>query len=153
LGHLLITAGDDVSFFDFEGDPALHISERRIKRCPLRDVASMLLSLGYATQTSGRHLLEGEMRTRVDISSVRIWGRFWYSHVSAAFVRGYWRAAGKALYMPPTQADQQVLLHNYLLERTLLDVRADIQAKPDLAGVPFRVILHLLNAEETPQAE
>lgn len=153
LGHLLVTAGDDVSFFDFEGEPSLHISERRIKRCPLRDVASMLLSFGYATQTTGRHLLEGEMRNRVDVSSVRIWGRFWYSHVSAAFLRGYWRTAGQALYMPPAQTDQQVLLDNYLLERALLDIRADIHAKADLAGVPFRVILHLLSAEEIPAAE
>jgi hypothetical protein len=41
-----------------------------------------------------------------------------------------------------------VLLDTYLLERALLDVRADINEKPELAGMPFRLILHLLNAEE-----
>jgi maltose alpha-D-glucosyltransferase/alpha-amylase len=153
LGHLLVTPDDDVCMFDFEGEPSLHISERRIKRCPLRDVASMLLSFGYATQTTGRHLVDSELRNRVDAGTFRIWGRFWYSHVSAAFLRGYWRTAGQALYMPPTQPDQQVLLDNYLLERALLDVRSDISEKPDLAGVPFRVILHLLSAEETQPAE
>jgi hypothetical protein len=73
--------------------------------------------------------------------------------VSAAFLRGYWRTAGEALYMPPTRADQQVLVDNYLLERALLDVRADISEKPDLAGIPFRVILHLVSPETRPPGE
>ena len=153
LGHMLVTAGDDITIFDFEGDPALHISERRIKRCPLRDVTSMLLSFAYATQTTSRHLAESELRKTVDLGTFRMFGRFWYSHVSAAFLRGYWRTAGQPIYMPPSRADQQVLLDNYLLERALLDVRADISEKPDLAGIPFRVILHLLNAEEREPAE
>jgi maltose alpha-D-glucosyltransferase / alpha-amylase len=151
LGHLLVTEDDDITIFDFLGDPNLHISERRIKRCPLRDVTSMLLSFGYAAQTATRRLTEGELKNTVDPPTVRILARFWYSHVSAAFVRGYWRTAGQAVYMPPSQADQQVLLDNYLLERALMDVRADISEKPNLAGIPFRVILHLLNAEETAE--
>ena len=68
-------------------------------------------------------------------------------------MRGYWTTAGQALYVPPAQEEQQILLDNYLLERALLDVRADISEKPDLAGVPFRVILHLLGAEETQPSE
>ncbi len=40
LGHLLVTPNDDVTIFDFEGDPALHVSERRIKRC--REYAALL---------------------------------------------------------------------------------------------------------------
>ena len=153
LGHLLVSPDKDVTLFDFEGDPQLHISERRIKRCPLRDVTSMLLSFGYAAQAARRQLQASDTRESAARSDIRIWGRFWYSHVSAAFTRGYWRTAGKAIYMPPSQADQQVLMDNYLLERALLDVRADISANPDLAGIPFRVILHLLNAEAEPPAE
>ena len=56
-------------------------------------------------------------------------------------------------YMPPAQADQQVLLDTYLLERALLDVRADINDKPDFAGMPFRIILHLLDAEAEQRLE
>ena len=74
-------------------------------------------------------------------------GRFWYSHVSAAFLRGYWRIAGTAAYLPRTRGQQDTLLQTYLLERALLDVRADIEDKPELAGMPFRIILHLLDAD------
>jgi maltose alpha-D-glucosyltransferase/alpha-amylase len=148
LGHLLVHDGD-VTIFDFEGDPHLHISERRIKRCPLRDVTSMLYSFGYAAQSVGRQLVSQaeEKRTDFDRKMLRIWTRFWYSHVSAAFLRAYWEAAGNAAYLPPQRQHQQILLDNYLLERALLDVRSDIDANPELAGMPLRVILHLLNAE------
>ncbi len=146
LGHLLMT-GNDIVIFDFEGEPDQHLSSRRIKRCPLRDVASMLVSFGYAAQSSIRPVLSGEQNKSGVRSELRALGRFWYSHVSAAFMRGYWKAADAAAYLPPAQGDQQTLLDSYLLERALLDVRADIEDKPELSGMPFRVILHLLDAE------
>jgi maltose alpha-D-glucosyltransferase / alpha-amylase len=147
LGHVLVTSGDAV-MFDFEGDPTQHLSERRIKRCPLRDVTSMLLSFGYAAQTALRQFIVGETDEERATSLLRPWARFWYSQVSAAFIRGYWRAAANAPYLPKSQLDQQTLLDTYLMERALLDVRADIQEKPELSGMPFRIILHLLGAEE-----
>ncbi len=146
LGHFLVTDGD-VSMFDFAGDPDLPISERRIKRCPLRDVASMLVSFGYAAQSSARQLATGERNETAALQKLRVWGRFWYSHVSAAFLRGYWNAAKGAPYLPVSEAQQQLLLAVNLLERALLDIRDDISNKRDLAGMPFRLILHLLDAE------
>ncbi len=146
LGHLLVTNGD-VTMFDFAGDPDLHLSERRIKRCPLRDVASILLSFGYAAQSSARQLAAGERNEMAILQRLRLWGRFWYSHVSAAYLRGYWKTAAGASYLPDSEAQQQLLLGANLLERALLDIRDDINSKNDLAGMPFRLILHLLDAE------
>jgi maltose alpha-D-glucosyltransferase/alpha-amylase len=146
LGHLLVR-NDDVIMFDFEGDPDLHLSERRIKRCPLRDVAGMLLSFGYAAQSSLRQLVSAERNELAALQRLRVWARFWYSHVSAAFLRGYWRTAKKAPYLPDSVDHQQLLLTTNLLERALLDIRAEITEKRDLAGMPLRIILHLLDAE------
>jgi maltose alpha-D-glucosyltransferase/alpha-amylase len=146
LAHLLIAHGD-VVMFDFEGDPHQHLSERRIKRCPLRDVASMLTSFGYAAQSAFRQILAAEGNDVSLRHTLRVWGRFWYSHVSAAFVRGYWNTARDARYLPRQQAQQQTLFDTYLLERALLDLRADIEDKPELSGFPLRIILHLLDAE------
>ena len=147
LAHLLV-ANDDVVMFDFEGDPDQHLSERRIKRCPLRDVASMLVSFGYAAQAAMRQIASsGDRNENLTRHTLRVWGRFWYSHVSAAFVRGYLNTASAAPYLPASESQREVLLQTYLLERALLDVRADIEDKPELSGMPFRVILHLLDAE------
>ncbi len=150
LGHLLVT-GDDVVLFDFEGDPQQHISERRIKRCPIRDVTSMLVSFGYAAQTAIRQSAAPNPNEPATSDASRDAGRFWYSHISAAFLRGYWQIAGNAAYMPRSRADQQTLLATYLLERALLDIRADIEDKPEFSGMPFRIILHLLGTE--PEAK
>jgi maltose alpha-D-glucosyltransferase/alpha-amylase len=146
LGHLLVSNGD-VVITDFGGDPALYLSERRIKRCPLRDVAHMLHSFGYAAQGALRRFAAGERDENLTRRVIRVWGRFWYSHASAAFLRGYWSVAKNAPYLPPAKSDQQILLDCNLLERALIDIRSDVTEKPDLAGVPFRVILHLLDAE------
>ncbi len=147
LGHILITPQHDVVLFDFEGDPDQHLSERRIKRCPLRDVASMLLSFGYAAQSAIRQFTSTQGDGSASRDVLRIWARFWYSHVSAAFLRAYFTTAQSAPYLPPSLDQQQTLLVTYLLERALLDLRADIQDKPELSGMPLRVILHLLDAE------
>src|SRR5579883_1999156 len=146
LGHLLLT-GNDVVIYDFEGDPHQHVSERRIKRTPIRDVTSMLMSFGYAAQTSVRQLVASEPADETRARELREAGRFWYTHMSAAFLRGYWKIAEPAAYMPRTRKDQQTLLNTYLMERALLDTRPDIEDKPELSGMPLRVILHLLNAE------
>ena len=151
LGHVLMT-GDNVTIFDFEGDPAQHLSERRIKRCPLRDVASMLVSFGYAAQTVTRRFLSTDKSEALTRHDLRMWTRFWYAHVCASFMEAYWNVAGHASYMPSSQADQETLLSTYMLERAMLDMRPDISDRPEFAGIPSRLILHILNAEDDLEA-
>ncbi|HEX4810271.1 MAG TPA: maltose alpha-D-glucosyltransferase [Bryobacteraceae bacterium] len=153
LAHWLVSQNDFV-LFDFQGDPEMSLSERRIKRCPLRDVASMLHSFGYAAQAAVLRHAIGERNEASTRYNLRISARFWLSHVAAAFLRGYWNAAKGAAYLPRTQPHQQLLLDTHMLERALLDVRTNLNEAPDLVAVPFRVILHLLNVEvERPAGE
>src|SRR5436853_4934333 len=93
LGQVLVT-GKDFSIIDFEGEPARPLSERRIKRSPLRDVAGMLRSFDYASHAALSHEASGAIFRPEDADRLEPWARFWAGWVSAAFLRSYLALAG-----------------------------------------------------------
>jgi len=72
LGQVLFT-GKDFIIIDFEGEPARPITERRLKRSPLRDVAGMLRSFNYAVVS---RLKNNAVRPE-DAVQVKPWATFW----------------------------------------------------------------------------
>jgi maltose alpha-D-glucosyltransferase/alpha-amylase len=147
LGQVLYT-GKDFVVIDFEGEPARPISERRIKRPALQDVAGMLRSFHYASQTvyleATRSAVLHEEDTEKALQSLR----FWYEWVSAAFLRSYLDVAREAAFLPKTKEELRVLLEAHLLEKALYEVRYELNNRPNWICVPLRGIHELLSAEE-----
>ncbi|HLE81532.1 MAG TPA: putative maltokinase, partial [Dehalococcoidia bacterium] len=148
LGQVLHT-GKDFVIFDFEGDPERPLSERRLKRSPLRDVAGMLCSFHYAAyaalfqqETSG--VIHAE-----DMVTLEPWIRFWKQWVCAAFLKSYRETAAGASFLPQEPEDFQLLLNSYLLEKTVADLGRELSSRPSWVSVPLRGILQLL--EDAPQ--
>jgi maltose alpha-D-glucosyltransferase/alpha-amylase len=146
LGQVLYT-GKDFVIIDFEGEPARPLSERRLKRSPLRDVAGMLRSFDYAAHTVLFGAPESGVIRPEDVPKLESWARFWQLWVSSAFLRAYLHAAADAPFIPRARGELEVLLQVLLLEKSIYELGYELNNRPDWIKVPIRGILRLVGAE------
>jgi maltose alpha-D-glucosyltransferase/alpha-amylase len=141
LGQVLYT-GKDFVIIDFEGEPARPLSDRRIKRSPLRDVAGMVRSFHYAAYTAlfGR----SGASPQENPSFLEAWILFWYQWVASGFLRAYLDAAGEGSFLPKTRRENEVLLDALLLEKAIYELRYELNNRPDWVKIPIAGILQLL---------
>jgi len=118
LGQVLRSGGEWL-VFDFEGEPARPLAERRQKHSPLKDVAGMLRSFAYAAAAAGRREIAGLMRE--------------------SFLQG-WRLRAARL-MPPDEEGARVLLESLELEKLLYELRYEVGHRPDWVNIPATDLL------------
>jgi maltose alpha-D-glucosyltransferase/alpha-amylase len=145
LGQLLFT-GKDFVITDFEGEPIRPLSERRLKRSPLRDVASMLRSFHYAAYGSLFESGETTVTRTTYAPALEPWARFWYGTVSAVFLHHYLALVRGAPLLPPSDDELALLLDAYLLEKAVYELGYELNNRPDWAMIPLGGILQLLHA-------
>jgi trehalose synthase-fused probable maltokinase len=117
---------------DFEGEPARPLSERRQKRSPLRDVASMLRSFAYAA--SAAEILRGRPAPADFEPRAR-----------AAFLERYFAAVDPRL-LPPGEAAIENLLFIYELEKAIYELHYELENRPDWVSIPAAGIRRLLDS-------
>jgi maltose alpha-D-glucosyltransferase/alpha-amylase len=147
LGQVLYT-GKDFVIIDFEGEPGRPLSERQIKRSPLRDVAGMLRSFHYAAYAALFDQINkglGDSHTRA-AASLEPWLRLWQVWVSATFLRAYFATAGQHAFIPPSRTDLQILLDAFVLEKAVYEIRYELNNRPDWVPIPVRGVVQLLAA-------
>jgi maltose alpha-D-glucosyltransferase/alpha-amylase len=143
LGQVLYT-GKDFIIIDFEGDPARSLSERRMKRSPLRDVAGMLQSFHFAiTQALHNQIEDGMIRSET-LPLMKQWAKFWYEGVSAAFLSSYLQTASQDSFLPKTQQELEVLLDAYMMERAVYDLGYSLAKRRDRIETMLQRILQLI---------
>src|SRR5207249_4394071 len=105
LGQILFT-GKDFVIIDFEGEPNRSISERKIKRSPLRDIAGMIRSFHYAANFAlKRDTIREEDRLRLDK-----WKTAWIEIVSSIYLETYLEKVGTGDIIPISNEEQTLLL-------------------------------------------
>ncbi|HZT32171.1 MAG TPA: maltose alpha-D-glucosyltransferase [Bryobacteraceae bacterium] len=147
LRQVLFT-GKDFRIIDFEGNVERPLSERRIKRSPLRDVAGMLRSFHYAAHAPLFGEVPGVLTREEYMAPLEQWARYWYEWVGAAFLRGYLDAAEPHGFLPDSPAGLRIVLEAYLLERAITEVRRELRLRPDWARIPILGMLDLLERRQ-----
>jgi maltose alpha-D-glucosyltransferase/alpha-amylase len=141
LGQALYT-GKDFFILDFEGEPARPLSERKLKRSPLRDVAGMMRSFQYAAYSA---LWQPAMRAE-DVPFLERWADLWYRQMSSVFLQSYLHATAGAVFIPRSQEGLQVFLEAYLLDKAVYEIGYELNSRPDWVVIPIRGIKHLLRS-------
>jgi maltose alpha-D-glucosyltransferase/alpha-amylase len=156
LGRLLHT-GKDFVIIDFQGDTRMTIGERRVKRCPLRDVATMVRSLDYAVQsvllgaTDVRGRPPGMIRHE-DRPALEAWASCWYEYVSREFLATYFQAIEPLGLLPRTRRSTENVLEMLLLEEALLEIDAELTERPEWVEIPLRGAVRLLGHDPADPA-
>jgi maltose alpha-D-glucosyltransferase/alpha-amylase len=140
LGQVLWAEGD-FYILDFEGEPARPLVERRRKQSPLKDVAGMLRSFGYAAHAG----LFAYSEARPDaFEHFARWAEVWETWTTAAFLRGYFSAIEHALFVPPNPAQRDELLCLFVLDKALYELNYELNNRPEWVRIPVFGIRRLL---------
>ncbi|WP_230467680.1 maltose alpha-D-glucosyltransferase [Lujinxingia vulgaris] len=124
---------DDFVIIDLEGHPWLPIGERRIKRTPLRDVATMLRSFHHASMLAWqrtcradcpRDVEPGECPEALNIFKA---AQRWYALCAHAFLSGYLPPATEAGFLPNTPEGIAELLDVMRLQKALRQLEHDLE--------------------------
>ena len=143
LGQALYT-GKDFVIFDFEGEPVRTLSERRLKRSPLRDVAGMLRSFHYASVTAYSRFLERGGYPPDKAAKLRSAAELWHLCAGRAFVDAYRKAVAGAAFLPKNDEEFDFLLKIFMLEKAVYELGYELGNRPGWVDIPVSGILRLM---------
>jgi maltose alpha-D-glucosyltransferase/alpha-amylase len=148
LGHLLFT-GKDFVIGSLEGDPSLPLSERRIKRSPLDDVACLLTSVDVVARrvladvASAGGPTPGALR-HSDVPLASRWLQWWLDQVQGAILAAYENHPGLVPLLPENPQGRQLLLGVFRLELALQDLDLVLREEPERLSAALESVLHLV---------
>jgi maltose alpha-D-glucosyltransferase/alpha-amylase len=141
----VLFTGKDFVIIDFEGDRDKPLSERRRKRSPLSDVASLLRSYHYAAMTT---VLGGTVVRDADRATALPWAEAWHLWTGAAVVAGWLEGAEGAPFVPADTQELVILLDGFLLERALAELGGELATRPERAIIPLLRLTRLLREHQ-----
>jgi len=148
LGQVLCT-GNDFLIIDFEGEPARSLSERLIKRSPLRDVAGMLRSFHYAAMGALVREVPGGIVRPADRVALEPWARLWTQWTSARFLSGYLKYSANSNHLGQSMGEIEMLLGTFLLEKAIYEIGYELGHRPDWLAIPLDAVERLLSKNKT----
>jgi predicted trehalose synthase len=130
LGQTLVEDGQ-ARIIDFEGEPLRPLAERRRKHTPLRDVAGLLRSLGYAAASAPAPT-------------------GWEERARDAFLDGYRDAAAGAPFLPRGTADLARVVAVLEVEKAAYEIVYEADHRPDWITIPLGGLVRAARAVAAP---
>jgi maltose alpha-D-glucosyltransferase/alpha-amylase len=143
LGQVLYT-GNDFYIIDFEGEPQRPLSQRRLKRLALRDVAGMVRSYHYASVMALHQVAEAGIADGAS-SVLHEWANAIYVWLSAAFLKGYLETVGDTSAVPSDPEHVRLLLDALVVEKAAYELEYEVNNRPDWVEIPLQGILTTLS--------
>ncbi len=144
LGQTLWT-GRDVVIVDFEGEPARPVTERRIRRSPLADVAGMLRSFGYASRAAVREQVDRGLLPDPAPDGGKepaaAWAQWWEDAAGIVYLDAYLDEMSGSDLLPEDRQQIRMLLVAHLLEKAAYESLYELRYRPQLLSVPLRALL------------
>ena len=147
LGQVLHT-GKDFLIIDFESETARTLTERRLKRTPIRDVAGMLRSFHYASYAALFEQVEAGAITAEAMNRLEPWARFWTHWTTVVFLKAYFDGTQKGEFLPKTPKELKILLETNLINKALHELGCELNNRPTWLRIPLQGILKLMEGSK-----
>jgi maltose alpha-D-glucosyltransferase/alpha-amylase len=140
LGQVLLT-GKDLAISDYSGDPGLSYSERRLKRSPLIDLASMVLSFH---KVAFEGFMDNPQLQEADRIALQPLAALWAHYMSGFFIRSYIATVKDAQLLPAEPKEFEMMWQNYLLQRAIYAFNEALRTDPTRLIIPLTLIRNIL---------
>jgi maltose alpha-D-glucosyltransferase/alpha-amylase len=108
---------------------------------PLKDVAGMLRSFGYAAQAA---FMAHAARRPQSAASLEPWAALWEKCVSAVFLSAYRSATQGKRLLPEDSTTLARLLDAYVMDKALYELSYELGNRPAWVRIPLLGILSLV---------
>lgn len=132
--------GKDFLLYDFEGERVRQYSELRLKKSPVRDVASLATSFFYVAISA---LKQTDTETRWKESDLLPVALLWYDHVVQALLSAYTENMQKNV-IPENATDRSILFDTFLIDRLLYELQFELTTQRKLESVPLYALNRMI---------
>lgn len=139
LDQLLYT-GKDFIIYGFDHDQEHALIDRRLKRSPLVDVSSLIMSFHSAASTA---LFKHASARKEDLPLLEPWKELWFKYVSGIFISAYIKTVKDTGLLPAEEKELEAMFNAFLMERAVFDLGKSL-VKPGSLMIPLQGIIYLL---------
>jgi trehalose synthase-fused probable maltokinase len=140
LGQVLL-APRGWMMLDFEGEPARPLADRRAKHSPLRDVAGMLRSFGYAAASA---LMQRAAPGSDEWARLEPWALAWEELARDRFLSAYFTRAHEGRFLPPARDDVLTMIDVFEIDKAVYEIGYERSHRPEWVGIPVRGLTRAL---------